>query len=199
MYLKWFCQIFACFSAHSNRLLHLTILVVSWHMKRYRAHLHTHIRFIRSYFRNLLPLSSGNCFSLSLSRVCFCLARRTHPIFLPALTIKRIQHDFKHWAHNYMTQQTTSCWMERSYRKDLHTKIQISASLPLRSPFQWCVCADFHRRKLYHHRWITKVIREVTHIDSLPFVIHNSFRLRIKFDENLPIDRAASHTKRKII
>lgn len=163
------------------------------------ASTHTHIRFIRSYFRNLLPLSSGNCFSLSLSRVCFCLARRTHPIFLPALTIKRIQHDFKHWAHNYMTQQTTSCWMERSYRKDLHTKIQISASLPLRSPFQWCVCADFHRRKLYHHRWITKVIREVTHIDSLPFVIHNSFRLRIKFDENLPIDRAASHTKRKII
>lgn len=31
------------------------------------ASTHTHIRFIRSYFRNLLPLSSGNCFSLSLS------------------------------------------------------------------------------------------------------------------------------------
>lgn len=29
-----------------------------------RIYTHTHIRFIRSNFRNLLPLSSGNCFSL---------------------------------------------------------------------------------------------------------------------------------------
>lgn len=183
MYLKWFCQIFACFSAHS----------IDWNFKypgcqlmTYENKIHTTAHTNTTYtLSSAVRISAIFChchrYCFSLSRVCWMF--RSANRHIPPRWQLMPMFDFKHWAH-VITWHTKQQHTIEVYRKDLcirqNINFRFSAS---RSPI-WNDDMIFMVSSSTSSLSSCRNSNSKNHLSKWLYT-----RLRIKF-ENLPIDKA---------